>query len=158
MVTSKEQTRIIEDERKRKEVQNLIKKTETRSVWKLLNEPFSLWLLSTIVVGLFTFTYAQLNAYIKAREDRRTRLEKLDVQAASRVEFTVERRKQATDVAQYADLLRTLLQDTDDTRMFPEFRDRSTLSILWDEAQLRKTIWNPTPHNQQAQHTISYFY
>ena len=151
MFTEGERKRIRAEERLRAEVREQVIGEAKKSTWKLLNEPFSLWLLSTIIVGLLTFSFAKVTAYMRLREDRLQAIEKLDVQCDARIEFALERRKEASDVQEYREILRILLLDTDTTRIYPEYRDRSTLSIVWEEIKLRKVAGRSTPHDDAAE-------
>jgi hypothetical protein len=57
--------------------------------WRTLNQPFAIWVLSTIVVGLVGWAYTELRAGWTLREQNLAALEKLENQGAIRVDLAL---------------------------------------------------------------------
>ena len=56
-----------------------------KKIWKFLNSPFALWLLSSIVVGLLTWGYSQWQASEIELAKRRETINRLDIEIVSRL-------------------------------------------------------------------------
>ena len=59
--------------------------SENSSSLELLNQPFILWFLSTVVIGFFTFSYNYVSQEIKSEKEKSERILELDLEFASRV-------------------------------------------------------------------------
>jgi hypothetical protein len=56
-----------------------------KRVWSLLNNPFSIWFLSTVVIGLLTFAYSAHQERLRASARLSETLQKLDTEIAGRI-------------------------------------------------------------------------
>jgi hypothetical protein len=66
---------------------------------------------------------------------------------AAQLEMALQRQSQVADVENYREAFTILLQDTEPTRIYPEYKEQSTLSLSFEEARLRKTIGKLTQHD-----------
>jgi hypothetical protein len=160
MLSPDSETLIREEETVRFTVRKQLEDGQRRGIWKTLNEPFSLWVLSTLIVGALTFSYTRIQSYVKEQKDRQNIIERLDRQVGFRLHFALKLRKQPSNFGQTpAELenaisaravLNTLLHDSETTRIYPDFKDRSTASLLWEEFDLTKTPKNTYPRGARA--------
>lgn len=105
---------------------------ETRPTrfWKFLNSSFGIWLLSTCVVGITTFTFTLISEGQKGNAVRKHVIERLDTEIAARLH--------ALDIEDYkvtSDSFLTLevpKQSVFPSGIFREYRDRSFRSLLYE--------------------------
>lgn len=82
--------RIAEEEIYRQEVRAKLDKQNKKSrppkekLWDYLNSPFSLWVLSTIVVGLISLGYARYQESVRKSEENRETARRLKAEADNR--------------------------------------------------------------------------
>lgn len=111
----------------------------TAKLLKALNTPLAIWALSTVVVGLFGFLYSQLSESLSIRRENALAIERLQLQLGARFYHSLPLLRQASDQKQYTLALDALLNDAPSTRLYADFRERSTASLVWEAAQRRKT-------------------
>ncbi|MEJ1931168.1 hypothetical protein WDZ92_13015 [Nostoc sp. NIES-2111] len=92
MLTDEEKLRIREEEIYRSEVRKAIEdekpkpKTTAARAWAFVQTSFGLWVLSTIVVGLITWGYAQLQSSLQQSSAQALVAKRADTEAKSRVQ------------------------------------------------------------------------
>lgn len=69
-----------------KVIKNVDRSSENSVVLEILNQPFVLWFLSTVVIGVFTFSYNYISQEIKFEKQNAERILELDLEFASRVD------------------------------------------------------------------------
>lgn len=111
---------------------------QKKKIWKWLNEPFVLWVLSTILVGVIGWAYTQFQASWTAREENTLTIEKLRTQAEARFELAIGMLSKAATAGEYARAIEVMLYDNPMSRFYPEFKDRSTASIIWEAHERMK--------------------
>jgi hypothetical protein len=153
MLSDKEKDKIRSEEIYRAEVIKEIKtqserpQTRMDKFWEILNKPFVLWALSSILLGLFSwgFTTYQANA-VKERE-RETKISMLDVEIANRIEFATALIGNPTDndskLIGISMLTGTFEKNVELYNTFPEFKLRTTYSLVWELNSL-------LPRNEKA--------
>lgn len=106
-----------------------------------LNTSLGLWILSSLFLSGLVAGFGHLQAYLGRVEQRRTAIEKLTSQIAIRWGYASELLQNAKALNAgpmpssnathaYLVVVDTLLDDSSDTRVSSEFRDRSTLSLV----------------------------
>lgn len=89
MISAVRQRQIREEEEYRRQIQRAMTSGPAPgrwdTLWKYLNSSVAIWFLSTIVVGLVTWSYAEIQQDIQAEARRRETVEKLDTEIASRI-------------------------------------------------------------------------
>jgi hypothetical protein len=89
MLTDEEKSRIRLDETYREEIRRSLAvpatKTGTERVLSILNAPFMLWLLSSVVVGLAGFFYGQWQTTSAAKAKRAETIHRIDIEMSGRV-------------------------------------------------------------------------
>jgi len=85
-LTEEDIRRIVEEESARAAARTAAEepKTQRGRVWKALNTPFAMWLLTTAAVGGITAGYTKLQASLQEARDKRILVRKLDNEIAGR--------------------------------------------------------------------------
>lgn len=107
---------------------------ESKQLWRVLNEPITIWILSTVVVGIFGTVYTELQSRLVAEREQERRIDRLNMQAGVRLEYAAKLAKTATDPLI---VLETLLMDTAETRVDQDFTGRPTLALMLELEQVR---------------------
>jgi hypothetical protein len=166
MLTDKEQQRIRSEETFRHEVRRQLKKPESQTLpsklKRFFNSPLGLWVLSSLVLTGLTTGYARLQAHFQARsaqeQQRRLAIEHLVAQLTVRIQYSltlfhggIKFPFTPPDVSpdlkrpMYCAALDAALDDSAETRLFPEFKEVSTYSLLLELEQLNPSL-DTGPH------------
>src|ERR1041385_5335189 len=94
MLTEDEQMRIREEEIFRSEVQQQLKQDtlsnkKTLKLWRALNTPFVLWLLSSLLLGSLSWVYSYLHTHNQQRQERAELHQKLDEELQFRMDMAL---------------------------------------------------------------------
>ena len=140
MLTEDEKVRIRLEEVFRDEIREELKTAKTKT-WRnralgFLNSALGIWLLSSVALGLVTWTYARWTETVtKARENREA-VEKLDIEIAARIQrlqsFLVDGRSNVTYFVALVSLDNPSAIDKLSPVVFPEFARRGLRSLLWE--------------------------
>jgi hypothetical protein len=97
MITAEDRQRIRSEEIFREEVRReLLKdgpKSQAQRIWSLLNTSFVIWFLSSILIGIVTWSYSSIEDSLRATASDRETLQKLDIEITGRLvgsEATIE--------------------------------------------------------------------
>jgi hypothetical protein len=125
--SQKEQIRL--EEMYRSEIrQSLAFPPKGNTAWSFLNSPLGLWLLSTVLIGLVTWSYQRYQTSSEAARTKGRRLSALVTEAGYRL-HPIENMQDFHDILVcVADLQATKVS----TSALPEFKDRSFTSLLWE--------------------------
>lgn len=137
MLSDYTKQRILLEEVYRKEIQaKLIKESKPKNqTWEFLNSSFGLWLLTTVVVGLFTWMYTQVTDSIKENRDIKVKTGKYIVEIKSRLsnyQISLSKLSQNSDYFTAND---NFLSPKGDF-VFNEFQGKSTRTIMLEAAEL----------------------
>jgi hypothetical protein len=125
------------------------KSNRREQLWVLAQSPFGIWVLSTVVVGLFGWSYAQISSELSRSRVRATLVKHADAEAKSRLRQWVGigraravRRKFSPNFQTfYLELIETpQTHSTSDYAVYPaypEFANSALISVL---VQLRDTV------------------
>lgn len=109
-------------------------KVKFKRIWTFLGEPFSLWILSSLLLGLITFMYTQWDNKKKEQIQDRILFSKLRLEILSRNSAA----KKIIDFADNEHIMKyginLLLLPPQDSgaSVFLEYKQRSLKSILWE--------------------------
>lgn len=153
MITEEDKKRIKSEEIFRAEIKESLKKSEDKSIgkrsWKLVNSPFGLWLLSTVVVGLIVYFYNDNKLKAEISANNAATLQRLNTETAHRLQkfrLALVQQDPAKLYYQDADLAYmidgTLVDDGSPSPqkpifIFPEFKDRTMNSLLYEMERLK---------------------
>jgi hypothetical protein len=121
-------------------------------LWKRLNEPLTIWALSTVVVGIFGTAYSELNSRLLTEREQKREIARLENQAAVRLEYAGELAKGPTDSRL---LLDTLLMDTPETRLNQDFEGRTTIALLFELQQLCGLCGTNQDHGRKTMELVA---
>jgi hypothetical protein len=153
MLTEEEKKRITMEEIFREEVRKDLaskkQKSFFRKLWVFLNTAFGLWFLSTIVIGLATFSYTALTQYDSDRLKQKESIKMLDIEITTRLynfELTIRKVFNASwDLAQYEGVRESRMEfslaeldghsaflpdKNSNTNVFPGYKNRTFQSLL----------------------------
>ncbi|MDQ8022200.1 MAG: hypothetical protein REI94_10190 [Moraxellaceae bacterium] len=109
-------------------------------VWAFLNSSFGLWLLTSVVLSFASWQFTQWHDDRKARTERQARIEKLDVEIASRLDrhsssnLSIVRdpksKTKPTTEEKAALYKEVLLPPPIEMVVYPEFAQRGLVSLL----------------------------
>lgn len=102
-------------------------KTRRQRFREILNESFTLWLLSSVLLGGLSWAYTEWDESRIEREANRSSIMKLDIEIASRVRRSAERFQFAHDQVGVNESIAMLDQGSG---VFNEFDDRAFESLL----------------------------
>jgi hypothetical protein len=139
MLTEDDKARIQSEEVFRDEVRRQLQEAKARTlggnVWGFFNSAFGLWLVSSILFGLVTWSYSTWSdSRARARENEAA-VEKLDVEIAARVDRFRTLVSNAKSAERYYSALWYLDNPSSEKFglvIFPEFGNRSLRSLLWE--------------------------
>lgn len=112
------------------------KNTKFKYVWSFLGEPFSLWILSSLFLGLITFMYTQWDNEKKQQIQESILLSKVRLEILYRTSAA----QKIIDFSDKEDIMKygvdILLKPPLDsgTYVFVEYKERSLKSILWESS------------------------
>jgi hypothetical protein len=144
--------RIYREETYRVQVREQIaKKADSKNsrgkFWEMLNSAFSLWFLSTIVVGSVTFFYTKCehsredariasDRAIALQQERDLAIRKTDAEIASRLSYVHSLTRTQEVGADSLEKALLILENPSEggypVNVFPEYSRRSLRSLLWD--------------------------
>ena len=140
MLNEEEKVRIRLEEVFREELREELKtaraKTWRKRALAFFNSALGIWLLSSVALGLVTWTYARWTETLaKARENGEA-VEKLDIEIAARIQrlesFLVDGSSNATYFIALVSLDNPSTVDKLSPVVFPEFARRGLRSLLWE--------------------------
>ncbi|WP_298426960.1 hypothetical protein [uncultured Kordia sp.] len=125
-------------------------KTITKEkLWRFVNTSFGIWLLSSVMVGFFTFSYAKLSESISSRKNKKKQILMLDQEIEGRIYQLIskqERRRDSIDVSDEVIEQSSRNRITKDVwfdfkatpvgnyeglyNMYPEFSERNIVSLM----------------------------
>lgn len=123
----------------------------SQSIWSILNSPFSLWMLSSVLLGGITFAYTKwgeirdskrIDAEHAARlaHENLVTTRKLDAEIASRLSYVHSlTRLGEVSTKSFLLALASLEQPSTETysvSVFPEYSQRTLRSLLWELLQV----------------------
>jgi hypothetical protein len=143
-LTEDQQQRIKAEEIYRAEVQRQLKPPAPQTRWAkliaFLNTSLGLWLMSSVLLAGVTAGYSHLQAYNAARQQRQAKIEQLDSQLGMRLDYSLLLLQRAQSMNSpkpsgdtrnaYLAAVNAFLVDEPETRLSPNFKDRSTLSLV----------------------------
>lgn len=149
MLTEEQREQIRTEEIFRAEVQHALKTPEAQTLkartWRFFNTALGLWVLSSLLLGGLTAGFGYLQSHLATVRRNRDLVDRDDVQMSVRLEYSQLLLKSASDPDAkqggngierkrniYQSGLRSFLEDTPETRLFPELKDRSTLSLVFE--------------------------
>jgi hypothetical protein len=154
MITEEDKKRIKIEEIFRAEIRESFKKTGNepfrKKAWNLLNSPFGLWMLSTVVVGLVVYFYNDIKMKGEISSNNASTIHKLSTEANYRLQkfrLSLSQQNEAnlyyedTELAYMID--GTLINDGSlspekPIYIFPEFKERTMHSLLYEMERLTK--------------------
>ena len=139
-LTDEEISRIWQEELLRLEVRSAIEKqlaprSDLERLWDLLNEPLALWLLSGVAIGSITFLYTRWESGRAEEKENRQLRRKLDLEIPARLRYSWNFLQEADDREDFLIALLILAMPSEfkvPIAVFPEYRDRSLRSLLWE--------------------------
>jgi hypothetical protein len=158
-LTEDEQQQIKAEEVYRAEVQRQLKLPEPQTRWgkfiAFLNTPLGLWLLSSLLLGGLAAAYTDLQSYFAGRHQSQMKIEQLNYQLAMKIDYSLSLLQKAhasnsgpkpSDETKkdYVLVLNTFLDDEPETRLSPDFKDRSTLSLVYELKNIDKSHFPQT--------------
>jgi hypothetical protein len=119
-------------------------KSKPKAVWKALNSSFAIWFLTTVVIGLITWSYAAYSDYRQAATRKDEGIQRLDTEIAGRVGAAlnvIENMKAEMNqgtayyprTGVFDEVVKTLDLSPGAPRrggVYPDFRERSFRSLL----------------------------
>jgi hypothetical protein len=148
MLTDEEKNRIKYEEIFRQEIRlqlegNNKPSSTWKKVWAIINTSFGIWLLSTIVVGLFTWSYARWEQDRTKQSQRNEVIRKLDIEISSRISSIKSSLNNVSTLYTYVRIMRSLGKPEEfgpiSEIIFPEFQNRSLISLMFELLQLVST-------------------
>ena len=147
MLTEDEQRRIREEEIFRSEVQQQLKRDtlsnkKTLKLWRALNTPFVLWLLSSLLLGSLSWVYSYLYTRNQQRQERAELHQKLDEELQFRMDIAlsalegmkkeIEQGNKFYSPAQIYSIVLKKLDGIGEERnvIYLEFRERGLQSLI----------------------------
>jgi hypothetical protein len=135
MLTKEDQERIRQEEIFRQEVRESLQEAKRPyavggRIWAIVNTSFGIWLLSTIVVGLFSWAYTNWEQRRSKQHEQNELIRKLDVEIPVRLQTSESLFDSASRAAGYYSAMRSLRVPPDAIIVFPEFRDRPITALL----------------------------
>lgn len=164
MLMEEEKERIRAEEIFRHEVQQQLsseRKKDSR-LWNIINSAFFLWFMSTIIVGIISFSYSN---FVRNREDQRRKEEasqiieqekriaarKIDAEVSNRLYYFAQLSKfKKQDAPANAIFVLEKPSSVDyPVSVFPEFANRNLQSLLWELLQV-------VPENEKQDVDLAY--
>ena len=162
MLTDDEQQRIRNEEIFRHEVRRQLKSPESQTpqakLLRFFNSPLGLWILSSLVLTALTAAYTRLQARSAQEEQHRLAIEHLVAQLTVRIQYSltlfhggIKYPYTPPEVSpelkrpMYSAALDAALDDSAETRLFPEFKELSTYSLQLELEQLNPAL-DTGPH------------
>lgn len=100
--------------------------------WKVLNSPIFLWFLSTVVIGIASYSYTIWNEKRQVRLDTVESISRLDLEIANRLSFFGEQITSDVEIEDALLILENPRESKFPTGVFTEFSDRSLRALLWE--------------------------
>jgi hypothetical protein len=122
---------------------------ETTGLWKTLNSPFILFLFSSIVLGGISFLYQEYAAYKKAKENRSSKIARLETEIKYRLDSLAQMIQSQFTYTTLFTAHGAILGESGNksskdvlvgeySAIHPEFSQRSLRSLLWELQDLKK--------------------
>lgn len=146
-LTEDQQKWIKAEEIYRVEVQRQLKASSPRSrrerIFTFLNTPLGLWVLSSLFLGGLTAAYTHVQSQVAERNQMRMRIDQLNNQLALRLDYSLSllQKGRSRNISQagsddsrsaYVSAVNIFLDDQPETRLSPDFKERSTLSLVFE--------------------------
>jgi len=158
-LAEEEQKRIKAEEIYRAEVQRQLKppvpQRRLERLVTFLNTPLGLWVLSSLVLAGLVAVYTNVQASVAGQRQKHLKIDQINSQLAVRLDYALSLLKKAhsangeavpNDATKetYLIVLRTFLDDDPETRLSPDFKDRSTLSLIYELKSLDESHFPQT--------------
>jgi hypothetical protein len=165
MLTEEDQQRIKNEEIYRAEVQRQLKAPESEKIGSRLlrffNTAFGVWILSSILLSGLTALYGKVQSDYAAKRHHELIVHQLGIRMYYGLMLFRNGKENLTNVSagdDGADLKRTtyfsvlsaLLDDSSATRLYPDFKDRSTLSLFLELYDLDHSPSDSGPQSLHA--------
>ncbi len=105
---------------------------EKLSVWKVINSPFFLWFLSTIVIGTGTFIFGKWQEQRKICLSNQEIVRKLDLEISNRLSFFCQQTIAKVSQEEALLILERPAKSDFPPGVFPEFANRTLRALLWE--------------------------
>jgi hypothetical protein len=135
MLSSDDKKRIRAEEIFREEVRREVSRKKEAGILSFLNSSLGIWLLSTIVVGVFSWSYTVWKESRSHAQESQEKIRRLDTEIAGRVRFlegylpSVKKREDFW-LALWA------VDQPGDSRLsvtvFPEYHSRGLTALMWE--------------------------
>jgi len=146
MLTEDDKKRISEEEIYRQEVRRQLEgekpsPSRRQRFWEVVNKPFILWSLSTILVGLISWTYASYEAQNKEQLQREGTVRKIDLEMRNRIGGSLKYLDKLQQVHQPIhpdDVFDEALMYLDKNKgeyaasLYPEYKDKGFQALITD--------------------------
>src|SRR5262245_10245732 len=96
-------------------------------IWEMANSPLVLWILSSVVLTYLGAKYSEYSQSIRMEAERKAQIERTKKQVTFRLEVALMLKGNAANAELELD---ALLNESIETRLYPEFEDRSTLAMV----------------------------
>lgn len=111
MLTDEEKKRINAEEVFRKEVQDSLKKEKEGKIWQFLNSSFGIWLLSSVVLGLVTFSYQQYEDTSTETKQEKKEIAALDAEIGGRLRYLNTQAASIKTCGDYASFIGSIIEN-----------------------------------------------
>jgi hypothetical protein len=146
MMNDQDKERIRREEIYRQEVRQEIaesaqRKTFRKRIWAFMNSPLGLWFLSTVAIGMLTWSYSQWQANEAREKEDQQHARRLYMEVVMRIKSVGNLLANAQNKEQFFGAMSILDNPTLGNlsfSIFPQFRNRSVRSLLWELALLDK--------------------
>lgn len=110
-----------------KQLESKADKTKGQKIHEWLNESFTIWLLSSVLLGLITWGYTEWDENRAERERNQAFITRLDIEISSRLRKAVDRLEKARNQVGLRESIEMLDRGSG---IFEEFEDRNLESLL----------------------------
>ena len=124
------------------------KTTLRKTIWELLNTPFVLFVMTSLVLGGLSFFYQEYSSYRNKTENRNNQISHLTTEIKYRLDLLSAVSPEFTFTAKFT-VHGALLGEPGNTTpkavligeyspIYPEFSNRNLISLLWERQELTK--------------------
>jgi hypothetical protein len=146
MLSSEEKNRIRAEEVFRQEVRRELSTKKDGKLLTFLNSALGIWLLSTIVVGLLSWSYTVWRDSRASASQTAETIRRLDAEIASRIHFLQSYLPSVQKREDFWTALWMIEQPRDahlTLTVFPEYNSRGLTSLLWELRTLTPELQKP---------------
>ncbi len=99
-------------------------------LWKIINQPVIIWFLSTIAVGIITFSYNKNEELRRNRKLNKLKINSIDLEISSRLKFYFLQRSKETLIDDALLILDKPTKYDYSSGVYPEYAERSIRSLI----------------------------